>query len=87
MKISQSKLISIARKINLKISFKEKKISFEVVKFHYFSEIYRGAIRKNYHPDDKMKCPVHFCHGQESVPAALYQLLTKNYHLFSHHRF
>ena len=33
-----------------------------------------------------MRCPVHFCTGQEAVPASLYKLIKKNDFLFSHHR-
>ena len=28
-----------------------------------------------YHPADKMKCPIHFCIGQELIPSVLSQLL------------
>ena len=29
------------------------------------------ALADEYHPADEMRCPVHFCIGQEAVPAAL----------------
>ena len=41
---------------------------------------------KEYHPADEMRCPVHFCIGQEAVPAALSLLLRADDYLFSHHR-
>src|SRR5512145_227604 len=44
------------------------------------------ALIAEYHPADEMKCPVHFCVGQEAVPAALSRLLDPNDYLFSHHR-
>ena len=44
------------------------------------------AIIQEYHPADEMRCPVHFCVGQEAVPAALSLLLTPDDYLFSHHR-
>lgn len=44
------------------------------------------ALIKEYHPADEMKCPVHFCVGQEAVPAALTLLLQQKDYLFSHHR-
>jgi pyruvate dehydrogenase E1 component alpha subunit len=44
------------------------------------------AIIKEYHPADEIRCPVHFCIGQEAVPAALSQLLRPADHLLSHHR-
>ena len=48
--------------------------------------IYEEEIEERYHPEDEMKCPVHFCTGQEAVPTALYDLLKKNDYLYSHHR-
>jgi len=44
------------------------------------------ALIKEYHPADEMRCPVHFCVGQEGVPAALSLLIKKEDHLYSHHR-
>jgi len=44
------------------------------------------ALIKEYHPANEMRCPVHFCIGQEAAPAALSVLLTQNDYLFSHHR-
>lgn len=44
------------------------------------------ALIAEYHPADEMRCPVHFCIGQEAVPAALSMLLDPNDYLFSHHR-
>ena len=43
-------------------------------------------LEKEYHPKDQMRCPVHFCTGQEAVPASLNILMKKNDYLFSHHR-
>jgi len=44
------------------------------------------AIIAEYHPADEIRCPVHFCVGQEAVPAALSMLLTPSDYMFSHHR-
>jgi len=44
------------------------------------------ALAREYHPADEMRCPVHFCVGQEAVPAALSLLLRDEDYLFSHHR-
>ena len=44
------------------------------------------ALIAEYHPADEMRCPVHFCVGQEAVPAALSMLLEPADYLFSHHR-
>ena len=39
-----------------------------------------------YHPADQMRCPIHFCVGQEASPAALSTLLNVNDVIYSHHR-
>lgn len=44
------------------------------------------ALAAEYHPADEMRCPVHFCIGQEAVPAALSVVLREDDYLFSHHR-
>jgi TPP-dependent pyruvate/acetoin dehydrogenase alpha subunit len=44
------------------------------------------AILNEYHPADEIRCPVHFCIGQEAMPAALSLLVEKEDYLFSHHR-
>lgn len=44
------------------------------------------ALAAEYHPADEMRCPVHFCIGQEAAPAALSALLHHDDYLFSHHR-
>ncbi len=44
------------------------------------------ALHREYHPADEMRCPIHFCIGQESIPAALSQLVQPDDYLFSHHR-
>jgi len=44
------------------------------------------ALIAEYHPADEMRCPIHFCVGQEAVPAALSLLLDPDDYLFSHHR-
>ena len=58
-------------------------------------EIYRNLslIRKlqeelieKYHPADQMRCPMHFCIGQELMPAVLAPLMIKQDSVFTHHR-
>lgn len=43
-------------------------------------------IVEKYHPEDKMKCPMHLCIGQELTPSILGYYLNKNDSIFSHHR-
>ena len=44
------------------------------------------ALFNEYHPADEMRCPIHFCIGQEAIPAALSQVVQSADHIFSHHR-
>src|SRR3954451_7317717 len=44
------------------------------------------ALLAEYHPAEEMRCPIHFCIGQEAVPAALSRVLGTDDYLFSHHR-
>jgi TPP-dependent pyruvate/acetoin dehydrogenase alpha subunit len=39
-----------------------------------------------YHPADEMRCPMHFCVGQEAMPAALARVLRRDDVLMSHYR-
>ncbi len=43
-------------------------------------------IVKRYHPADKMRCPMHFCIGQELMPSVLGPLMIKEDSIYSHHR-
>lgn len=44
------------------------------------------ALLREYHPAEEMRCPIHFCIGQEAVPAALSVLVQPDDFMFSHHR-
>ncbi len=44
------------------------------------------ALLKEYHPAEEMRCPIHFCIGQEAIPAALSALVKEDDYMFSHHR-
>ena len=56
---------------------------FEAMHMTRFSQEYLMEI---YHPEDKMKCPIHFCKGQEALAACLSLFLKKNDYVLSHHR-
>jgi pyruvate dehydrogenase E1 component alpha subunit len=60
-----------------------------VRRLHHFMvrlRVVEERIIAAYHPADEMRCPVHFCIGQEAVSAALNQLLRPDDYLLSHHR-
>ena len=86
MNLSHDNLISFAKKNKVSLTNKNRKKAIKLFRFITFLKSIEEALEKNYHPYDKMKCPVHFCLGQESVPAALQELLNKGDYLFSHHR-
>ena len=44
------------------------------------------VLMDEYHPHDEMRCPMHFCVGQEAMPAALAQVLRPRDVLMSHYR-
>ena len=44
------------------------------------------ALIANYHPEDKMKCPIHFCLGQEALASCLSFFIKKDDFVLSHHR-
>lgn len=59
------------------------------LKIYYTLKFIREAqnqIIKRYHPADKMKCPMHFCTGQELMPSVLSLFLKKQDSIYSHHR-
>ncbi len=41
---------------------------------------------EQYHPEDLMRCPIHFCLGQEALASALYFIFKKDDFVLSHHR-
>ena len=84
--LNHKNLKQVAKKNSLVIEYKDKNLAIKLFKFIHFLYSIENYLEKNYHPDDKIRCPVHFCHGQECVPAALNLLLRKKNYLFSHHR-
>lgn len=83
---SHKTLINIHKKRKFVLEKKNKKLYLEIFKFINFFKLIEEALEKRYHPYDEMKCPVHFAHGQECVPAALSILIKNSDYLFSHHR-
>ena len=71
-----------------KISLKgiNKKLAIELYTFMLKLRLCEEALEKEYHPADEMRCPVHFCSGEEAVPASINNILKDNDYLFSHHR-
>ena len=51
----------------MKLNLLQKKLYYNFL----LSRTVQLEIISRYHPDDKMKCPMHFCTGQELMPAIL----------------
>jgi len=66
------------------------KSDISVIKKLYFFALRLRMIEQSlaneYHPADQMRCPVHFCIGQEAIPAAISLNINDNDFLFCHHR-
>ena len=58
------------------------KLYFQMLRLRRTEE----ALHHEYHPADEMRCPIHFCIGQEAIPAALSLHVRPDDYLFSHHR-
>ncbi len=63
-----------------------KTTSIKLYKFAKRLRIIEQRLSNEYHPANQMRCPVHFCIGQEAIPAALNSSLKDKDYLFSHHR-
>jgi TPP-dependent pyruvate/acetoin dehydrogenase alpha subunit len=64
----------------------EKTTALNLWKFIFRLRSHQLALIKEYHPLDEMRCPIHFCIGQEAVPAVLSEVLQDEDFLFSNHR-
>lgn len=71
---------------DLKVGNEESMHALQLLQFMLRLRLCEQMLADEYHPADEMRCPVHFCIGQEAVPAALSLLLHKDDYLFSHHR-
>jgi len=84
--LSHEAILQSGKYTNLKVSNAESLDAKHLLKFMIRLRLCEQMLAEEYHPADEMRCPVHFCIGQEAVPAALSRLLHKEDYLFSHHR-
>jgi pyruvate dehydrogenase E1 component alpha subunit len=85
-KISHQAILAVGRYKQLSLTNVAPDVVTDLHRFMLRLRRCEEALAREYHPADEMRCPVHFCIGQEAVPAALSQLLTNDDYLFSHHR-
>ena len=79
-------ILESGRYPGVRIDMQEAELARGLHRFMRRLRMCEEALAREYHPADEMRCPVHFCVGQEAVPAALSMLLEKDDYLFSHHR-
>ena len=84
--ITHESIISAGPYRDLSIRDGEAQIARSLYRFMLRLRMCEDALAREYHPADEMRCPVHFCVGQEAVPAALSLLLRADDYLYSHHR-
>ncbi len=72
-------------KINIE-EFPKKHLLIDLYELMKKLRLYEIEIKEQYHPADRMRCPVHLCIGQEAIPAALFKLTEQGDYIFSHHR-
>ena len=86
MKLNHIDILKIQKYNKISLSGIDKKIALNLYFFMKRLRMCEEAVEKEYHPADEMRCPVHFCTGEEAVPAALSLLLKNKDYLYSHHR-
>jgi len=85
-KISHKTILKIRKYKKISLKDISKKLAIELYTFMSRLRLCEEAIEKEYHPADEIRCPVHFCTGEEAVPASLNSILENGDYLFSHHR-
>lgn len=84
--INHQSILEKGRYQDLSLVGKDPVLVMDLYKFMLRLRRLEQAILTEYHPADEMRCPVHLCIGQESVAAALSNLLKPSDYMFSHHR-
>src|SRR5713226_9510002 len=84
--LSHKGILGAGRYRGVKIAKGEAETARAILRFMLRLRMCEEALQSEYHPADEMRCPIHFCIGQEAVPAALSLLVQREDYLFSHHR-
>jgi len=83
---THKKILDSGDYASLTVNTGEYERAIRLFKFMLRLRICEERLAEEYHPADQMRCPIHFCVGQESVPAVLSDILEPKDYLFSHHR-
>jgi pyruvate dehydrogenase E1 component alpha subunit len=84
--ITHESILKAGRYTGVRIAADEAETAKALQRFMLRLRLCEEALAREYHPADEMRCPVHFCVGQEAVPAALSLLLRDDDYLYCHHR-
>lgn len=84
--LSHASILAAGRYRGVTVGPQEGEIARSLRGFMQRLRMCEESLAREYHPADQMRCPVHFCVGQEAVPAALSMLLGEDDYLFCHHR-
>ena len=71
---------------NLAVMSSAAQTRLELYRMMYLIRRVEEVLMAEYHPADEMRCPMHFCVGQEAMPAALARIIRPNDILMSHYR-
>ena len=63
-----------------------KKNLVDIFKVFHLIKSSQEILIERYHPEDLMRCPIHFCLGQEALASAASLFLRNEDYLLSHHR-
>lgn len=84
--ITHESILKAGQYRDVKILSGEGELAKRLYRFMLRLRLCEEALAREYHPADEMRCPVHFCVGQEAAPAALSLLMRPEDYLYSHHR-
>ena len=71
---------------NLSVMSSAAPARLELYRMMYLIRRIEEVLMAEYHPADEMRCPMHFCVGQEAMPAALARVIRPHDILMSHYR-
>ncbi|HXM81125.1 MAG TPA: thiamine pyrophosphate-dependent dehydrogenase E1 component subunit alpha [Burkholderiales bacterium] len=84
--VTHEAILKAGRYSDVHLEDGEAEIAKRLYRFMLRLRMCEEALAREYHPADEMRCPVHFCVGQEAVPAALSLLMRDEDYLYCHHR-
>jgi pyruvate dehydrogenase E1 component alpha subunit len=84
--VTHEAILKAGRYGGVRLEDGEAQIAKQLYRFMLRLRMCEEALASEYHPADEMRCPVHFCVGQEAAPAALSLLMREEDYLYCHHR-